>query len=776
MAVPTEQEQLRIPVHNTIYGDLFLTIAPRNPKKDKLFLCDSPYPGESKYQLQEGCEYQYEFSADNGRNYQFDEETEIITFSKLHGHPVMGTIQTGNYVGQLSLRVRDVETDERVGTVVVDIRSVKTDYEHDYRQMLDDIANYYTDLVLLQSSPVTQSLEMDRDADSMTLYQHFCFIRAIIDSDSFHEAIHKIEANPVKKWTETTIMRPIQSVRRFNRHMIRQIATARDRVRLSDGEGLFDENGFPRSVPRLLEVESKKDTVDNTENQFVKMVLHTFYVFCLEFKQMKNASERLKTEADICADNISQMLQSQFFRHISLPTHINMNSPVLQRKEGYREVLQAWVIHDLAAKLNWTGGENVYQAGKKNVATLYEYWLFFKLQELISKFFNLNMKDKEKLVKSDSDGIDLNIIQGRQTVIRGKSISGLRTLNVAFYYNRTFRHIADTEETIHKAGSWTTAMRPDYTLSIWPGDITQNEAERQDLIVHIHFDAKYRLNKILLDDSNENDQEIDKELSDEKDQQDRGIYLRADLLKMHAYKDAIRRTSGAYIIYPGTENRVIRGFHEIIPGLGAFCIRPGYWEEDSQYLVEFISQVKEHMLDRTSEREKLSYYDYDIHNTHDSHPLIDRLPEPVNENRSFLPDETNVIVAYYRNQKHLNWIMDNHVYNFRAGVSRGSLQLSADLVSARYLLLYHNDIVQPLVRLLKEGPKIYSSEELIQMGYPNPTPDSNFYLLFRLNSRRPIDKEFLNVKWNPVEIMRMVGRPGRNKVVRLSELILKAKY
>lgn len=769
----TELEQLRIQIENKKYGTICLTIVPRNSKKDKLFLCSSPYPGESKYQIQEGCEYQYEFCSDTGRMYQFDEETDIILFSSLHGHPCMGTMQTGNYVGQLNCRVRDIETGEIVGTVSLDIRSVKEDYEHDYRQMLDDIANYYTDLVLLQSSPVTQSLEIDRNADSMTLYQHFCFIRSIVDSDSFHEAIHKIETNPVKKWTETTVSRPIQSVRRFNRRMLRQIVTSQDRIQFS--EGCFSDYELG-SVPRLIEVDSKKDTIDNVENQFVKMVLHTFYIFCLEFKQMKNASNRLKKEADICAENISSMLQNQFFRQISLPTHLNMNSPVLQRKEGYREVLQAWVIHDLAAKLNWKGGENIYQAGKKDVATLYEYWLFFKLQELISKFFNLDMKDKEDLVKKDSDGINLNIIQGRQTVIKGKSVSDLRTLNVAFYYNRTFKHISDPADSIHKAGSWTMAMRPDYTLSIWPGDVTQDEAEAQDLIVHIHFDAKYRLNKILLDDSQEDDTNINKELIEEKQQQAKGIYLRADLLKMHAYKDAIRRTSGAYIIYPGTEKQVIRGFHEIIPGLGAFCIRPNHWSEDSQYLIEFISQVKEHMLNRTSQREKLSFYEYDIHNVHEEEPLVDRLPEPANENRDFLPDETTVIVAYYKNKEHLEWILKNHLYNLRAGSSKGSVVVSKELVSARYLLLYHDNDIQPLYRLLKEGPKIYTSQELIDMGYPNMNAESKIYLVYKLNSRTPVDKEFKKAKWNSQEVMKLVGKPGRNKAIRLSELIERAKY
>ena len=57
----------------------------------------------------------------------------------------------------------------------------------------------------------------------------------------------------------------------------------------------------------------------------------------------------------------------------------------------------------------------------------------------------------------------------------------------------------------------------------------------------------------------------------------RGNYKLQDLLKMHAYRDAIKRSHGAYVLYPGRGNSPVtfRGFfHEILPGLGAFAIAP----------------------------------------------------------------------------------------------------------------------------------------------------------------------------------------------------------
>ena len=209
-----------------------------------------------------------------------------------------------------------------------------------------------------------------------------------------------------------------------------------------------------------------------------------------------------------------------------------------------------------------------------------------------------------------------------------------RVLKVRLYYNRTF----GTSNPLEKSGSWTTAMRPDYTLSIWPGNIEEAEAEEQDLIVHIHFDAKYKLNRILLNEKEPDETHIfedeDADLSEEdvlmnqeKREEEKGIYKRVDLLKMHAYKDAIRRTSGAYILYPGSENKKLIGFHEVLPGLGAFCLSPNSIEKDSKEIERFLRDVLAHMLNRASQRERISYHTYEIYNSEPS-VLCESMPEP----------------------------------------------------------------------------------------------------------------------------------------------------
>lgn len=328
------------------------------------------------------------------------------------------------------------------------------------------------------------------------------------------------------------------------------------------------------------------------------------------------------------------------------------------------------------------------------------------------------------------------------------------------------------------------AMRPDYTLSLWPGNISEAEAEKQDLTTHIHFDAKYRLNRVILEDDEEN---IFKELNKEKDQQELGIYKRADLLKMHAYKDAIRRTSGAYVLYPGTENRVINGYHEIIPGLGAFSVRPGHWTDDYIPLRNFLAEVKANMLNRASEREKMSYYLFDAYKKDNHSMVMENLPEPINEDRDFLPNETSVIVAYYKNHEQLEWIEKSHMYNIRAGSLKGSLNLDSQLINARYILLHDDKNVLQLCRLIKGGPKIYTRAELVKMGYPKYKKKNsdeidedreyrsakNIYLVFSLiqrNGKLWVEKEMRKYSWDVKSLLfknGLITRPYTTSLVSL---------
>lgn len=743
-------QQLNIPVTESLQLLIYANSAPLFEEQDA-----SDY-GESKWQLQEGKEYDFELLENDMDAINWTVVGSDAIFQRNQKHPNRGKIKTGIYVGTVNFSVRNTITGLEL-PVRIEIQSIKTSYRGDYRKMLTDITSYYTDLVMQQGSPVTQKFDVDYDTPQQTLYQKFAFVKSIIDSEAFEESLHKVISNPVRKWTETVAERRIESVKRLTRDNMRQIATRTDRMKISNGPmGLS-------SIPRTLTVNHKTDTVDTHENQFIKYVLTSFYAFCSNLGTKKNATEQLKTEIEVVCEILANHINNAFFRQVSQPTHLNLGSPVLQRKEGYRELLQSWLMFDLAAKITWDGGDTVYEAGKKNVAVLYEYWLFFKLMEVVSDVFKINPADKEKLIKADDDKINLDIRQGRMNVINGKYDSENRLLNIRLFYNRTFGF----EESIEKTGSWTMSMRPDYTLSIWPGEKTEYEAEADDSIVHIHFDAKYRLNKILIDDMGKDTESVDSELDSEKLDREIDIYRRGDLLKMHAYKDAIRRTGGAYVLYPGTEKKMKRGFHEIIPGLGAFCIAPGHEEDQLSALRSFLLEVVGHFMDRTSQREKIAVSSHEIYET-PSPGFFDAFPEP-RDIESF-PDSTPVLVGCFKNEQHLKWIKETMKYNIRLGGPReGAVELNTPMVKAKYLLLYNLETrdCAGFYKIIGPCPQISTASALEAEGYPEPTPDQ-LYMIFSI-SEDAVEEELKCRDWSESKFAPDNGAPMLMNYINLFE-------
>ena len=691
--------------------------------------------GESRWQLQEGKEYEYELVNDSlNEPVNWSLEGSVSMVQKNPRHKNRGVISTGIYVGTAHFKAVMTGANEEV-PVDFEVLSVKTSYRSDYRHMLSDITSCYTDLVMQQGSPVTQKFEVDYDTPQHTLYQKFAFVKSIVEDDQFDEAIHKIISNPVRKWTESTVERHIESVRKLSKSILRQIVTRNDRVPYSGViEGL-------ESLPRYLTVSHKTDSIDTPENQFVKYALTSFYGFCSSLGTKKNATPQLKMEIEAVCNILAGYMNGLFFKDVSNPSQLNLGSPVLQRKEGYREILQAWLMFDLAAKLTWNGGDDVYEAGKKNVAVLYEYWLFFKLMECVSEVFNVPAVEKKCLISQDADGINLELRQGHTKMIHGTTTAGNRRLNINLYYNRTFSHTDD----IYSSGSWTMNMRPDYTLSIWPGELSESEAEREDAIVHIHFDAKYRLNKIILEDKDIDLEAENKELKEEKKNREMDIYKRGDLLKMHAYKDAIRRTGGAYVLYPGTEPKIKKGFHEIIPGLGAFCISPGHEEEQIPALKRFLREVLKHFLDRNSQREKMAVLKHEIYSS-PLDPFYEVFPEPYGD--PVFPDSVKVLIGCYKSQKHLDWILKMGKYNIRCeGQRKGAVKLEDAFINAKYLLLYDlkDYTIKHILKMTKAHPVIVSDKKLSEMDYPEPHAEQ-LYMLYDV-SEKTVEPELKDRPW-----------------------------
>lgn len=693
--------------------------------------------GESVKELHEGRRYEYEL---NEADYALMPVAGIVEPFRIRKGNDRGWIAPGNFVGLLELRLSDGRG-KAVDRCGIEVRSTKLDYQTEYRYMLEDIAVRCADFLLQLESPVGQCFRPEDTDNTATLAQRLYFLINLLGGEDFQQALQRIMAMPNTRWWEEERIVDVRQGRRLDRHAVRQFASVQRRMRLPEGHPLKDKMD---TVPERIGIRDKRDTVDTAENRFVKHALIQFLdvlgrMMCRLKELGADAYPRLIAEVAGLSNSLEEILSDDFFREISPPVLLPLNSPVLQRKDGYRQILQAWMLFELAARLSWAGGDDIYAGGKRDAAALYEYWVFFKLLDLVADHFHMDRPPVQDLI-DDKDFV-LKLKAGTHLPIRGLYSGAGRRLRVQFSYNRTFKGGAG----FPAQGSWSRQMRPDYTLSLWPDGFEQEEAEKQELITHVHFDAKYKVDHLVQMFGAEED-----DLTEDKVSQRTGTYKRGDLLKMHAYRDAIRRSAGAYVIYPGKDNPMpFRGFHELLPGLGAFTLRPGITDDGSLALSRFLKEVVAHVCNRASQREQQTYHAYRIHKEPPPPEVHNALPEVENSYRVKPVSEIFVLHGWHNGAESLKWVEREKIYNFRTETARGSLRLHPSVAGASYLLLHGEGEFRKtdrLYRIVSEGPRVFSRETLVERGYPGEGTQP-YYLVYDI-APLPENDPLMGYEWD----------------------------
>ena len=426
---------------------------------------------------------------------------------------------------------------------------------------------------------------------------------------------------------------------------------------------------------------------------------------------------RLLREVARLRGRLDALLSRGFLPDVSRPELLPLGSPVLQRKAGYRELLHAWLQFHAGAQLAWDGGAEVWQGGARNVATLYEYWLFFQLEALFREKFACTQPLHAVLVETDAGLPRLKLQRGvelRTPVGGAWSAIAKRPLKAEFQFNKKFQRNTDHKE----GGSWTRGVQPDYTLSIWPAEFTREKAEECDALVHVHFDAKYRVETVK-EVLGEDDNEVIQDRAESPTVKPTAAKY-ADLLKMHAYRDAIRRSAGAYVLYPGNagDGQKFEQFHELLPGLGAFAIRPKAdgSAEGMGELRKFLDDVIEHLSNRTTSRERATFHTAESY-TMCENPVqygslvLNERDVMSDTGRAIPPADHHVVVVWYDSPEQLAWMVNKGL----AIIWLGAWHVQPEFASARHVLLrsYVEEGESVLLKLKDGVPgyKIYNAAE-----------------------------------------------------------------
>jgi predicted component of viral defense system (DUF524 family) len=551
--------------------------------------------------LVEGSTYGYELEIceDRNKTQLILEPHELFEPDKIGS--TRGRLRIGNRAGILIVSL--TLADSSFSSVCLEIVSAKLRYEDEYRWMLRDITSELAELALMRFGASQSVYKPTQNKDSKVLYQKFAFLQAILESDEYQQALSQVLSSPYVAWVQDDHVRPTSRGLRSSHKTLRALATGTPRRHLPKPIRKLD------TIPLEVPGQKLKSTTDNLPNQFIKALLEDWRglaqeVFDALTIENKAASRSLApvirglSESQRLINNLDSVLATQLFQSTSHLRQLPRANQVLMRRPGYRELVRLYHQAQLAAQLSWDGSEQVFGAGQRDVATLYEYWVFLQVGRIVADFCGSSF-DYANLFQLSNSGLQLHLRQRRAQVVSGVvTVNGL-SLDVELWFNRSFSYLSGE--------SWSRNMRPDLSLSI---KSSSNQIGSQH--TWMHFDAKYKVESLveLLGSSDEDD--ISNGI--EEGPNLKKSALREDLLKMHAYRDAIRRSSGAYVIYPGDDNEnsdeTFLEFHELLPGLGAFALRPS---EEGAVIGEsgirkFIGDVFNHAGDALSRDRRSQYW------------------------------------------------------------------------------------------------------------------------------------------------------------------------
>ena len=507
-----------------------------------------------------------------------------------------------NYLGKTDFEI--LSAGNIIHSIKLEIVPKKIDYEDDYVKLTEDIAEKCSALLLDYSSPTNLSFK-DKIETARTPLEKFIFIRTFCNNENIESFFHSIKNNPDSLLVSEDELKPFGTSSVSRKFFSNPFANSRNWIET-------ENNSY---LPEYITATRKYDSLDTPANRFLKFAFNSFIEVCNEvIKFLGDKNLTYKEGAKYIKENLELYLTDSFFDDVQDLTSMPVNNQVLQKREGYSQLFNAFNMLDLAKQLDWKGENVVYEGQARNVALLYEYWLVFKFMEILKEIgaeIEFDLSDSKNIDKmfTNENGLLISLKQNNTSYF--SALTKDKKFRIKFYYNRTFDQ--KKFNGTYYQGSYSRDFRPDYTLAIFPSAYKEEQAIKIGEVSFIHFDAKYRVTDIT---SLFGKEKLDSEdFSEQKKDETINTYNRGDLLKMHTYNDAIRKTIGSYVLYPGTSNKEndFKVYDELLPGVGAFAIRPGDKKNaGAETLKKFISDIIDFKSKDSTRQYRKDYFENSI--------------------------------------------------------------------------------------------------------------------------------------------------------------------
>lgn len=400
--------------------------------------------------------------------------------------------------------------------------------------VIQELAAHVSTLPFVVSASTARQIVRQHDEPNTFFAFHYLRHHA----EELVRALQIITADPHRKLGDVVKDLRIHQARHIDAEALHSLLVGPRADVPRSGIGL---SPLQRLQPLRIRQRRPEESWDTAENRFVVAFCHHLRRLVRKIETTwwfgQHATRYDLDRHDRLQRTIQHVLQSERFTGIPASLRLPAYSRVLQQRHGYRELMTFWngltqVHHPVLAELSRA-------VDLRDVPTLYEYWLFFEVANAIREY----------------TGVTPRYPAVMDPYIRQQALWA--------DFDEWGR--LDTQASFGKADVYTgLSLRPDL---VW----TAANGRR------VALDDKFAMTTI---GELERDDDVPATQATSR-----------DLVKMHAYRDAIDRLDAAFVLFPGTigafwpvdgEKRIVTRLDDMLgdiinatpSGIGAIPIKP----------------------------------------------------------------------------------------------------------------------------------------------------------------------------------------------------------
>jgi len=451
----------------------------------------------------------------------------------------------------------------------------KLDYLKDFQQLLREVNEEVYNLAydFLMKTSFAAALRKEEKPSPAEFYY---ILSAVFDK--LFQALNRIRRQPHHKILPVNQVVPPEKVKRAD---VKTVSWLSKRAHLFQKSPVGITVGEETYLPRRV-LDSKKElTYDTFENRYLKWILkkvgNKLKHFAQKYEEVFQSSgdPQVIEKIEFMRKKLNRFCTTSFLKDVGELERVESSSLVMQMAPGYRDVFKYYLMLLKGLHIK----SDLFNLSIKNLAQLYEYWCFLKLNKLLREKYHL---ERNSLISLDERGITVSLVKGKESTLEYRDMRNNEKFTVI--YNRSFTNLP------------TITQKPDNVLSL--------EKSGSEVVYKYIFDAKYRINV---------DPDYIRNFGQAGPPED-------TINTMHRYRDAVvadeknqdsynRNVFGAFIFFPhndelafvGRKNDPPSKFYESIDriSIGALPFLPSQTALVEEFLEEILLESSDSAFERS---------------------------------------------------------------------------------------------------------------------------------------------------------------------------------